>query len=112
MLSRRGKKCKKSSRNLNLNARNYRDGNTALHLAFKYNKTSIVDKMKAFAQKHPEALDINARNGIGETALHLAFKNGNPNVVEEMLEFAKTYPKTIYIKACSPTKALNRVKKG
>ena len=78
---------------INLNRTYSKALETPLMIACQKGHKSVVEKLLAFAQSNPKALDLNAQSKTREyTAFHVACENGMTSAVEQMLEFAKTNP--------------------
>ena len=70
-----------------------KDGDSAIHVAVKFNRCSIV---KSLMEMIPRTCDIMATNKYGMTALHIAAKLGHTQIVKDMirclsLEYVKNY---------------------
>ncbi len=60
-----------------------KDGDIAIHVAVKFNRTSIV---KSFLEMIPRTCDILAVNNLGMTALHMAANMGNSQIVNDLIQ--------------------------
>ena len=64
-------------------------GHTALHLAYQYGRTEIVQLL--ITSPKDFSIDLNARNINRCSALHLACKNSRTETVELMIKSSKDY---------------------